>query len=88
MLPRCKDSRPAAAAREEKIMADSVYRVTEVIGTSSSSWEDAAKVAVETAAKTLRDLRVGEVKKLDMTLKDGKVDRYRARIDVSFKYDG
>ena len=69
-------------------MADSVYRVTEVIGTSSSSWEDAAKVAVETAAKTLRDLRVGEVKKLDMTLKDGKVDRYRARIDVSFKYDG
>lgn len=69
-------------------MADSVYRVTEVIGTSSSSWEDAAKVAVETAAKTLRDLRVGEVTKLDMTLKDGKVDRYRARIGVSFKYNG
>lgn len=68
-------------------MPDSVYRVTEVIGTSSSSWEDAAKVAVETAAKTLRDLRIGEVMKLDMTLKDGKVDRYRARIDVSFKYD-
>lgn len=68
-------------------MADSVYRVTEVIGTSSSSWEDAAKVAVETAAKTLRDLRIGEVTKLDMTVKNGKVDRYRARIDVSFKYD-
>lgn len=69
-------------------MADSVYRVTEVIGTSSSSWEDAARVAVETAAKTLRDLRIGEIKKLDMTLKDGKVDLYRARVDVSFKYDG
>jgi flavin-binding protein dodecin len=68
-------------------MAESVYRVTEVIGTSSESWEAAAKNAVETAAKTLRDLRVGEVLKLDVTMKDGKVTAYRARVGVSFKYD-
>jgi len=65
----------------------SVYRVTEVIGTSSESWEDAARNAVETAAKTLRDLRIGEVKKLDMTIDDGKVTHYRARVDISFKYE-
>jgi flavin-binding protein dodecin len=68
-------------------MAESVYRVTEVIGTSSESWEAAAKNAVETAAKTLRDLRVGEVVKLDVTIEDGKVTAYRARVGVSFKYD-
>ena len=68
-------------------MAESVYRVTEVIGTSSESWEAAAKIAVETAAKTLRDLRVGEVVKLDVTIEDGKVTAYRARVGVSFKYD-
>ena len=68
-------------------MADSVYRVTEVIGTSSDSWEAAAKNAVETAAKTLRDLRVGEVVKLDVTIEEGKVTAYRARVGVSFKYD-
>jgi flavin-binding protein dodecin len=68
-------------------MAESVYRVTEVIGTSSDSWEAAAKNAVETAAKTLRDLRVGEVVKLDVTIEDGKVTAYRARVGVSFKYD-
>ncbi|HEY7282418.1 MAG TPA: dodecin family protein [Actinomycetota bacterium] len=68
-------------------MADSVYRVTEVIGTSSDSWETAAKNAVETAAKTLRDLRVGEVVKLDVTIEDGKVTAYRARVGVSFKYE-
>ena len=65
----------------------SVYRVTEVIGTSTESWEDAARNAVETAAKTLRDLRIGEVKKLDMTIDDGKVTHYRARVDISFKYE-
>ena len=69
-------------------MADSVYRVTQVIGTSSESWEAAAKNAVETAAKTLRDLRVGEVVKFDVTIEDGKVTSYRARVDVSFKYEG
>jgi flavin-binding protein dodecin len=69
-------------------MADSVYRVTEVIGTSSDSWETAAKNAVETAAKTLRDLRVGEVVRFDVTIEDGRVTSYRARVNVSFKYEG
>jgi dodecin len=65
-----------------------VYRVTEIIGTSSTSWEDAAKNAVETAAKSLRDLRIAEVSKLDMKIEDGKVVAYRARVSLSFKYDG
>ena len=69
-------------------MSDSVYRVTEVIGTSTTSWEEAAKNAVETAAKTLRDLRVGEVVRFDVTMKDGKVVNYRARVNISFKYEG
>lgn len=64
-----------------------VYRVTEIIGTSTVSWEDAAKNAVEVAAKTLRDLRVAEVSKLDMTIEDGKVTAYRARVALSFKYE-
>ena len=68
-------------------MSDSIYRVTEVIGTSTTSWEEAAKNAVETAAKTLRDLRVGEVVKLDVTIEDGKVTTYRARVNISFKYE-
>jgi flavin-binding protein dodecin len=72
---------------EEATMTDSIYRVTEVIGTSSTSWEDAAKNAVETAASTLRDLRVGEVVKLDVTIEDGKVTHYRARVNISFKYE-
>jgi dodecin len=69
-------------------MSDSVYRVTEVIGTSTTSWEEAAKNAVETAAKTLRNLRVGEVVRFDVTMKDGKVTNYRARVNISFKYEG
>jgi len=68
-------------------MAESIYRVTEVIGTSTKSWEDAAKNAVETAAKTLRELRVGEVVKLDLTIDKGKVTTYRARVNISFKYE-
>ena len=68
-------------------MADSIYRVTEVIGTSATSWEDAAKNAVETAAGTLRDLRVGEIVKLDVTIDAGKVTSYRARVNISFKYE-
>jgi flavin-binding protein dodecin len=64
-----------------------VYRVTEIIGTSKTSWEDAAKNAVETAAKTLRDLRVAEVDKLDVKVEDGKVIAYRARLSLSFKYE-
>ena len=64
-----------------------VYRVTEIIGTSNVSWEDAAKTAVETAAKSLRDLRVAEVTKLDMKIEGGKVVAYRAKVSLSFKYE-
>ena len=64
-----------------------VYRVTEIIGTSPISWEDAAKNAVDTAAKSLRDLRVAEITKLDMKVVDGKVSAYRARVTLSFKYN-
>jgi len=66
---------------------DSIYRVTEVIGKSAKSWEDAAKNAVETAAVTLRNLRVAEVVKMDMTVKKGKVEAYRTRVLLSFKYE-
>jgi flavin-binding protein dodecin len=65
---------------------DSVYKVVELVGTSSKSWEDAAKNAVETAAASLRDLRVAEIVKQDMTVENGKVAAYRARVLVSFKY--
>ena len=64
-----------------------VYRVTEIIGTSKVSWEDAARSAVETAAKSLRELRIAEVSKLDMKIEGGKVVAYRARVSLSFKYD-
>ncbi len=65
----------------------SVYRITELVGTSKTSWEEAARAAVETAARTLRDLRVAEVAKLDMVVEDGKVVAYRARVSLSFKYE-
>lgn len=65
-----------------------VYRVTEVIGTSSVSWEDAARSAVNTASKTLRDLRIAEVTKLDVRVEDGKVTQFRTRLSLSFKYEG
>jgi flavin-binding protein dodecin len=65
-----------------------VYRVTEVIGTSSISWEDAVKNAVKTAAGTLRDLRIAEISKLDVKIEDGKVTQFRARLALSFKYGG
>jgi flavin-binding protein dodecin len=68
-------------------MADSVYRVTELVGVSSESWEAAARNAIETAAKTLRDLRIAEVHRFDVTIEDGKVTSYRARLNVSFKYE-
>ncbi|CAN7782131.1 dodecin family protein [Paraburkholderia steynii] len=70
-----------------KKKTESVYRVTEIIGTSAVSWEEAAKNAVETAAKALRDLRVAEVCKLDMKVDGGKVVEYRARVSLSFKYE-
>jgi flavin-binding protein dodecin len=67
-------------------MAESVYKVIELVGTSTESWEKAAAAAVRLASKTLRDLRIAEVTTLDMTIKDGKVDQYRAKLKVSFKY--
>lgn len=67
-------------------MAGSIYKIIEVVGTSKSSWEDAAKNAVETAAKSLEDLRVGEIVKLDMTIDKGKVTAYRSRVNISFKF--
>lgn len=67
-------------------MAGSVYKIIELVGTSKNSWEDAAKNAVETAAKSLKDLRIAEVVKLDMQIDDDKVVAYRARVNVSFKY--
>ena len=67
-------------------MANSVYKVTEIIGTSTRSWEDAAKRAVQTAAASLRELRVAEVTDLDMTVENGKVQAYRAKVKLSFKY--
>ncbi len=69
-------------------MPDSIYKVIELVGTSTQSWEDAAKHAVETASKTLDDLRIAEVDKLDMRLENGKVVAYRARVHLSFKYKG
>ncbi|MEZ0292723.1 MAG: dodecin family protein [Solirubrobacteraceae bacterium] len=68
-------------------MADSVYRVTEVIGVSSESWEAAAKNAVETAAGTVRDLRIAEVVRQDVTIEDGRVTGFRVRLAISFKYE-
>jgi flavin-binding protein dodecin len=68
-------------------MSESVYRVTEVIGTSSESWEAAARNAVETAAQTVRDLRVAEATRFDVTIENGTVSSYRVRLDISFKYD-
>jgi dodecin len=66
---------------------DSVYRITEIVGTSKKSWEDAAANAVKAASKSLRDLRIAEVIKLDMVIEDGKVTIYRAKVALSFKYD-
>ena len=69
-------------------MAESVYKVIELVGTSSESWEKAAAAAVDLAAQSLRDLRIAEVVELDMQLEDGKILAYRARVKVSFKYQG
>jgi flavin-binding protein dodecin len=68
-------------------MADSVYRVTELVGVSSESWEAAARNAIETASKTLRDLRIAEAHRFDVTIENGKVTNYRVRLNVSFKYE-
>lgn len=68
-------------------MAESVYKVIELVGTSTESWEKAAAAAISRASKTLRDLRVAEVKQLDMVIENGKVEAYRAKLSVSFKYE-
>ena len=68
-------------------MSESIYKIIELVGTSDVSWEEAAKKAVETAAKTLKDLRIAEVTKLDMKVENGKVSAYRARVNLSFKYE-
>jgi flavin-binding protein dodecin len=67
-------------------MSESVYKIIELVGTSSESWEKAASAAVEQASKSLRDLRIAEISKLDMQLEGGKVLKYRARVKLSFKY--
>jgi hypothetical protein len=68
-------------------MSNSVYRVTEVIGTSPDSWEAASANAVETAGRSIRDLRIAEATRFDVTIKDGKIGEYRVRLDISFKYE-
>lgn len=68
-------------------MAESVYKVIELVGTSTESWEKAASAAVERAGKSLRDLRVAEISKLDMAMQDGKISAYRAKVKVSFKFE-
>jgi dodecin len=73
-------------AKKDK-SADSVYKITELIGTSAQSWEDAAKNAVETASSTLRELRIAEVVKMDVKIENGKVLEYRTRLQLSLKYD-
>ncbi len=69
-------------------MSDSVYKVIELVGSSSVSWEDAAKNAIARAGKSLRDLRVAEVSKLDMKVEDGKIAAFRTKVSLSFKYEG
>jgi flavin-binding protein dodecin len=71
---------------ERRRAMDSIYKIIDVVGTSKTSWEDAAKNAVETAGKSLEDLRVGEVVKLDLVIEKGKVVAYRSRVNISFKY--
>ena len=74
--------------KEESKMSESVYKVVELVGVSTESWEKAAAAAVERAGKSLRDLRVAEVADLDMVLKEGKIEAYRAKVKVSFKFEG
>ncbi len=69
-------------------MADSVYKIIELVGTSSESWEKAAAAAIDTASKSLRDLRIAEISELDIQLENGQIRAYRAKVKVSFKYEG
>jgi flavin-binding protein dodecin len=79
LLDRKKEQR-------RKIMSESVYKIIELVGSSPTSWEDAAKNAVETAGKTLKDLRIAEITQMDMKIENGKVTAYRAKVNLSFKY--
>lgn len=74
--------------RKESNVAESVYKVIELVGTSTESWEKAAAAAVARAAETLRDLRIAEISELDLQIEDGKIRVYRAKVKVSFKYEG
>ena len=76
------------AKSEETAMAESVYKIIELVGTSTESWEKAAAAAISRAGRTLRDLRVAEVSELDLQLNEGKIEAYRAKVKVSFKYEG
>ena len=91
-FPRPPPQLPAGTSglseRKEIKMAESVYKVIELVGTSTESWEKAAAAAVERASKSLRDLRIAEVVQLDIQLDDGKILAYRAKVKVSFKYEG
>ena len=80
--------KPVAKKSVSKESESAVYKIVEIVGSSPSSWEDAARVAVESASKTLRDMRIAEVVKLDMKIDNGKVVAYRARVSMSFKYEG
>jgi dodecin len=88
--PRRRALQPMANQQQapERTMADSVYKVIELVGTSSESWEKAAAVAVAQAAKTLRDLRIAEVVQQDLQVQNGKVKAYRTKVKVSFKFEG
>jgi dodecin len=79
---------PAEVMNGVNVMTDSVYKVIELVGTSNKSWEDAARVAVERASQTLRDLRIAEVVQQDLVVTDGKVEAYRTKMKLSFKYEG
>lgn len=70
------------------IMSESVYKIIELVGTSKVSWEEAAKIAIDRASETLRDLRIAEVSAMDMQIKDGKIEFYRTKLKVSFKFEG
>lgn len=79
--------RASRAGRESAIMTESVYKIIELVGTSTESWEKATAAAVERAGQSLRDMRIAEISELDVQINDGKVEAYRARVRVSFKYD-
>lgn len=83
-----KPGRVSPTGEGRKIMAESVYKIIELVGTSTESWEKAAQAAVSRASESLRDLRVAEVSELDMHIQDGKVEAYRAKVKLSFKYEG